>query len=88
TPKADPSERIKRNIAPAEAQELVMGMRKSIYEVLTAAGGRMPTEELFRESGFDDEYVDEFYNELKTEESRHRIRQVKYPDRSFVEITD
>jgi type I restriction enzyme S subunit len=41
--------------------------RKPLIETLHAAGTRLTPEELFRQAGFDEESVDEFYEELRRE---------------------
>ncbi len=41
--------------------------RKPLVETLHAAGARLTPEELFRRAGFDEECVDEFYEELRQE---------------------
>lgn len=41
--------------------------RKPLVETLHAAGTRLTSEELFRRAGFDEESVDEFYEELRQE---------------------
>ena len=54
-----------------------MSKRESLYAVLRTTRGKMTPEELFRKSGFDDESVEEFFDELKQEVGKGRIKEQK-----------
>ena len=41
--------------------------RRSLFETLQTAGKRLTPEELFKRAGFNEESVDEFYEELRQE---------------------
>jgi type I restriction enzyme, S subunit len=50
---------------------------KSLFEVLKSVRGRLKPEELFSRAGFDEESIDEFYEELRTEIRNGRIKEIR-----------
>jgi type I restriction enzyme S subunit len=56
---------------------LAMATRESLYTILRQAKLKLTPEDLFRKSGFDDETVEEFFDELKQEVGKGRIKEQK-----------
>jgi hypothetical protein len=54
--------------------------KQSLFDVLAAQNGRMTPEELFHAAGFSDADTDAFFEELKTEETAGRIREIRPND--------
>jgi hypothetical protein len=51
--------------------------RQLLYDVLNSAGSRLTPEQIFSKAGFDETNVDEFYEELRSEIKKRRIRQIR-----------
>lgn len=51
--------------------------RKSIYEITLAAGKSMQVETLFSDSGFNEDNIDDFYEELKVEIDKGRLKEIR-----------
>ena len=56
--------------------------RRDLVEVLKESTNKMTPEQLFHESGFNPDEVEEFYNELKRADNAHAIEQEKEDDGS------
>ena len=54
-----------------------MTKRESLHDVLIKAKRKLTPEDLFRQSGFDDKSVEEFFDELKQEVGKGRIKEQK-----------
>ena len=61
-----------------------MARRQSLLGVLTKTREKLSPEELFKQCGFDDETVDEFFDELKREVGEGRIQQQKTRDGTWL----
>jgi hypothetical protein len=57
--------------------------KQSLFQVLTENGARLTPEDLFQKAGFDENTVDEFYEELRVEIQNGRIHQVR-PDEAVI----
>jgi type I restriction enzyme S subunit len=57
--------------------EQTMPIRRSLYDVLNDAGAPLTPESLLEQSGFSEESVDDFYEELKREVLRKRIVEIR-----------
>jgi type I restriction enzyme S subunit len=78
-PKRDPAEkrRLPNRARIGSLESTMKGKRRPLYEVLVTVGQAMSTADLFVQSGYEHEYVDEFFDELRQEgRVKKRIRQV------------
>lgn len=57
-----------------------MTKRRTLYEVLSQAKTKLKPEDLLRESGIDEELIDDFFEELKREVLQGRIGEGRSPN--------
>lgn len=66
-----------RENRPQDADATEATPRTSFYDILAKAKAQISPEDLFKKSGFDDETVDEFFDELKREVGEGRVKEQK-----------
>ncbi len=74
------SEAERRKAEPRKKKEKKMRtkiVRKSLYETLLETGRRLTPEDLFTQAGFDENSIDEFYEELRAEIKKKRIEEIR-----------
>jgi hypothetical protein len=54
--------------------------RRSLYKVLVEASAQLVPDDLFQRAGFNEEFVDDFYEEIRQEINVGRIVQVRPND--------
>jgi type I restriction enzyme S subunit len=77
----DPPVRVQRRTS--RGQSSMKGKRldrRPLREVLAAHGGKLTSEDLFRESGIEEDLIDDFFEELKRERVAGRIDQMRTAD--------
>jgi type I restriction enzyme S subunit len=70
----------KRKAEPRKKKEKKMRRkieRKSLYETLLETGVRLTPEDLFERAGFEENSIDEFYEELRAEIKKKRIEEIR-----------
>jgi type I restriction enzyme, S subunit len=74
------AEEMKRRVKLSQKKKVKVGKKselKTLYETLKEAGVRLTPEDLFRNAGYDENTVNEFFEELRTEIKKKRIREIR-----------